>query len=978
MGASSSNPLEAAGPTREPKPIKIGVLHSLTGTMSISEISVKDATLLAVEEINAAGGVLGRPLEAVIEDGASDLQTFAQKAKQLLLEAQVAVVFGCWTSASRKAVLPAFEHSSGLLFYPVQYEGLEQCPNIFYTGAAPNQQIVPGVNYLLAQGKRKIFLLGSDYIFPRTANLIVKAQLAALGGELAGEVYLPLGSKEVDEAIAHILAVKPDAILNTLNGDSNVAFFQNWREAGLKPQDLPVMSVSVAEEEVRAIGPENIAGHLVVWNYFQTVDTPENRKFVKAYKARYGENRVTDDPIESAYFGVYLWKQAVEKAGSTDVVKVRAAAKNMEFAAPSGKVKIDAKTQHTWKTVRIGKVKSDGQIEEIWNSGAQVQPDPFLKAYPWAAALAQRQISLGTRASLIGLFVILVLITWMAVGVGWIGAVEMKNYLLAIEAASAPAGVPEAAMGVLVQQTLLVASRTQHWLLGALVLSSIAGIVGFVSVSAIIRNIGLVRKTAELMASGDLTARSPVVSNDAIGVLSSTLNTMAQQISSLLNGLEVRQRQLEERSGELEVAKNAAEAANRAKSTFLANMTHELRTPLNAIIGYSELLQEEAIELGEEEFVMDLASINMAGKQLLSIISDILDISKIEAGKMTLFLETFEVLNLIEQVVTTVQPMLGKNGNTLIVNCDRNIGTIYSDSSKLRQALLNLASNAAKFTDRGKITINVWKEEGEVLPIDNSEELPAVRSRCQNPSIVFQVTDTGIGMTEDQVSRLFGAFAQADDSTTRRYGGTGLGLTISRKFCQMMGGDITVESGFDCGSSFTIRLPVAVKSEKEVAPDREIAEIQVESSPSVELETNAAATEAKQKEVRSQPLDLPDAATVLVIDDDPDARDLITRCLSKQGFRVRSSASGQAGLQLASELRPDAITLDVMMPSMNGWAVLSALKADPDLADIPVIMLTFLDDKNQGLELGAAEYLEKPLDYKRFAALLSKYQRARD
>ncbi|MEG4283519.1 urea ABC transporter substrate-binding protein [Microcoleus sp. A006_D1] len=970
MGARSSNPLEAAGPTRSP--IEIGVLHSLTGTMSISEISVKDATLLAVEEINAAGGVLGRPLKAVIEDGASDLQTFAQKAKQLLLESQVKVVFGCWTSASRKAVLPAFEQSSGLLFYPVQYEGLEQCPNIFYTGAAPNQQIVPGVNYLLAQGKRKIFLLGSDYIFPRTANRIVKAQLAALGGELAGEVYLPLGSRDVDEAIAHIVAVKPDAILNTLNGDSNVAFFLRLREAGLKPEDLPVMSVSIAEEEVRAIGPSNIAGHLVVWNYFQTVDTAENRKFVKAYKARYGENRVTDDPIEAAYLGVYLWKQAVEKAGSTDMVKVRAAAKNIEFAAPSGKVKIDAQTQHTWKTVRIGKVRPDGQIEEIWNSGTPVQPDPFLKNYPWAAALAPRQISLGSRASLIGLFVILVLITWMAVGVGWMGSVEMQNYLLAIEAASA-AGAPESAMAVLVQQTLAVASRTQHLLLGALVLSSIAGIFACGSVSAIIRNLGLLRETAQLMASGDLTARSPVVSNDAIGVLSSALNTMAQQISSLLKGLEVRQRQLEERSGELEVAKNAAEAANRAKSTFLANMTHELRTPLNAIIGYSELLQEEAIELGEEEFVMDLASINMAGKQLLNIISDILDISKIEAGKMTLFLETFEVLNLVEQVVTTVQPLVGKNGNTLSVNCDPNIGTIYSDFSKLRQALLNLASNAAKFTDRGKITINVWKEEREVLPADNSEELSATPSRRENSAIVFQVIDTGIGMTDDQVSRLFGAFSQADDSTTRRYGGTGLGLTISRKFCQMMGGDITVESEFDCGSTFTIRLPLMVKSEKEVKGDRAITEISADTSSN--LDTSVVPIEVKKPvELRSQPLELPNAATVLVIDDDPDARDLITRCLSKQGFRVLSSASGEAGLLLAKELRPDAITLDVMMPSMDGWAVLSALKADRDLADIPVIMLTFLDDKNQGLELGAAEYLRKPLDYKRFADLLSKYQ----
>ena len=971
MGAKISHPLEAVGPTREP--IEIGVLHSLTGTMSISEISVKDATLLAVEEINAAGGVLGRPLKAVIEDGASDLQTFAQKAKQLLLESQVAVVFGCWTSASRKAVLPAFEISNGLLFYPVQYEGLEQCPNIFYTGAAPNQQIVPGVNYLLAQGKRKIFLLGSDYIFPRTANRIVKAQLAALGGELAGEVYLPLGSRDVDEAIAHILAVKPDAILNTLNGDSNVAFFLHLREAGLKPEDLPVMSVSVAEEEVRAIGPSNIAGHLVVWNYFQTVDTPENRKFVKAYQARYGENRVTDDPIEAAYLGVYLWKQAVEKAGSIDAVKVRAAAKNIELAAPSGMVKIDAQTQHTWKTVRIGKVRPDGQIDEIWNSGAPIQPDPFLKNYPWAAALAPRQISLGTRASLIVLFVILVLIAWMTAGVGWMAAVEMKNYVLAIQAASAAGGTPDVAIAGLVERTLLVASRTQNWLVGAFVLSAIAGIVGCVSVSAIIRNLGLLRKTAQQMASGDLTARSPVMSNDAIGVLSSTLNTMAQQISSLLKGLEVRQRQLEERSGELEVAKNAAEAANRAKSTFLANMTHELRTPLNAIIGYSELLQEEAQELGEEEFVMDLTSINMAGKQLLSIISDILDISKIEAGKMTLFLETFEVLNLVEQVVTTVQPLVGKNGNTLSVNCE-NIGTIYSDSTKLRQALLNLASNAAKFTDRGKITINVWQEAGEVLSVDNSEELLTAISQCEKPAmLVFQVIDTGIGMTDDQVSRLFGAFTQADDSTTRRYGGTGLGLTISRKFCQMMGGDITAESKFDCGSNFTIRLPLAVKREKQVEGDRAIAQIPADASSN--LDTIVVAIEVnKPIEVRSQPLELPDAATVLVIDDDPDARDLITRCLSKQGFRVLSSASGEAGLQLAKELLPDAITLDVMMPSMDGWAVLSALKADRDLANIPVIMLTFLDDTNQGLELGAAEYLRKPLDYKRFADLLSKYQ----
>ena len=965
MGARITNPLTAAAPARET--IKIGVLHSLTGTMSVSGISVKDATLLAVEEINASGGVLGHPLEAVIEDGASDLQTFAQKAKQLFLEERVSVVFGCWTSASRKAVLPVFENLNGLLFYPVQYEGLEQSRHIFYTGAAPNQQIVPGVDYLLAQSKRKIFLLGSDYIFPRTANQIVKAQLAAFSGVLAGEVYLPLGSREVDEAIAHILAVQPDAILNTLNGDSNVAFFQKLREAGVTADRLPVMSVSLAEEEVRAIGPENIAGHLVVWNYFQTVDTPENRKFVKAYKQKYGQDRVTDDPIEAAYLSVYLWKKAVEKAGSTEVAKVRKAAKNIEFTAPSGKVKIDAKTQHTWKTVRIGKVRLDGQIDEIWNSGKPVGPDPFLKGYPWAAAMVPRQISVGTRASLMGLFVILVLIAWMAVGVGWIGSVEMQNYVLAIKSASVVAGVPDEVMAVIVQQTLGVVSRTQRWLMGALVLSSIAGIVALVSVSSLIRKIGWLRKTASMIASGDLTARSPIVSNDAIGVLSSTLNTMAQQISSLLNGLEVRRQQLEERSRELEVAKDAAEAANRAKSTFLANMTHELRTPLNAILGYSELLQEEAQELGEEDFVMDLASINMAGKQLLSIISDILDISKIEAGKMTLFLETFQVSKLIEEVVTTVKPLAAKNGNSLSVNCDSNLGMMRGDATKVRQALLNLASNAAKFTARGKITISAWKEEEAVLSIGNSGDQLSIQSSLNQQSIVFQVTDTGIGMTEDQMLNLFGAFSQADDSTSRKYGGTGLGLIISKKFCQMMGGDITVESEFQSGSTFTIRLPIVVESEKEVTRDRES-----KNPPCLNSEIDAVEVESKQ-EVRSA-ISLEPNSTVLVIDDDPDARDLITRCLSKQGFLVHSSASGEGGLQLAKELRPDAITLDVMMPSMDGWTVLSALKADPDLADIPVIMMTFLNDKNQGWELGAAEYLRKPFDYKGFVALLNKYQ----
>jgi urea transport system substrate-binding protein len=379
----------AAAPAAAPSggTIKVGILHSLSGTMAISETSVRDATLLAIEEINAAGGVMKMKIEAVVEDGASDWPTFAEKSKKLISNDKVAVVFGCWTSASRKAVLPVFEQLKGLLFYPVQYEGLEASPNIFYTGATTNQQIVPAVDYLIEQGMKKQFLLGSDYVFPRTANDIIKAQLKAKGGELAGEEYTPLGHTDYATVITKLKAANPQVVFSTLNGDSNVAFFKQLKDAGINSDKMQTLSVSVAEEEVRGIGAENMLNHLAAWNYFQTTDTPANRKFVEAYKARYGANRVTDDPIEAGYFGVYLWSKAVEKAGSIEVDKVREAARNLEFEAPGGKVKVDDKNQHVWKTVRIGKVRADGQFDEVWNSGGPVKPDPYLDGYDWAKDL---------------------------------------------------------------------------------------------------------------------------------------------------------------------------------------------------------------------------------------------------------------------------------------------------------------------------------------------------------------------------------------------------------------------------------------------------------------------------------------------------------------------------------------------------------------------------------------------------------------
>ncbi|XVQ88433.1 urea ABC transporter substrate-binding protein [Microbispora siamensis] len=384
-GQSSTNDTGASSGGSDS--IKVGILHSLSGTMAISEVTVRDAELLAIDEINAAGGVLGKKLEPVVEDGASDWPTFAEKATKLIAQDKVATVFGGWTSASRKAMLPVFEKRKALLWYPVQYEGLESSPYIFYTGATTNQQIVPGLDYLKEKGKKKLFLVGSDYVFPRTANKIIKAYAAANGMEILGEEYTPLGHTEYSTLVNKIIEAKPDAVFNTLNGDSNVAFFKQLKSAGISADQMPVMSVSVAEEEVRGIGVDNVAGHLVAWNYYQTTDTPANERFVAAFKAKYGADKVTSDPMEAGYNAVYLWAEAVKKAGTTDVEAVKKAAGGVSLDRPEGKVTIDGDNQHVYKTARIGVVQPDGQIKEVWNSGEPIKPDPYLKTYSWAGGL---------------------------------------------------------------------------------------------------------------------------------------------------------------------------------------------------------------------------------------------------------------------------------------------------------------------------------------------------------------------------------------------------------------------------------------------------------------------------------------------------------------------------------------------------------------------------------------------------------------
>jgi urea transport system substrate-binding protein len=366
--------------TAASKSIKVGILHSLKGTMAISELSVVDAEKLAIEEINAGGGVLGRKIEAVIEDGYSDGPTFNEKAKKLIDRDKVVVVFGCWTSASRKAVLKTFETKQHMLWYPVQYEGQECSKNIFYTGAVPNQQIEPSVDWLLEKYKGKpFFLVGSDYIFPRTANAIIKARLAAKGAKVAGESYISLGNTNVTDIISQVKSAMPNGgiIYNSLNGSSNVSFFEKLHKAGMKFDQYPAMSVSIAEEEVLAIGAEYLNGHYAAWNYFQTVDTPNSQKFVAAFKKKYGAERVVNDPMEAAYIAVYLWKQAVEKAETADdLEKVRLAALGQTFDAPGGTVTME-NNHHLSKFVRIGQVGEDGLFKVVYETKTAVKPLPW-------------------------------------------------------------------------------------------------------------------------------------------------------------------------------------------------------------------------------------------------------------------------------------------------------------------------------------------------------------------------------------------------------------------------------------------------------------------------------------------------------------------------------------------------------------------------------------------------------------------------
>ncbi len=523
---------------------------------------------------------------------------------------------------------------------------------------------------------------------------------------------------------------------------------------------------------------------------------------------------------------------------------------------------------------------------------------------------------------------------------------------------SDPGEILPSKMGVLYLDYDLTGLRRQTYsdalkrsLESTIVLMVLCAAIWFFFEEVLTRRAARLVSASNLLSEGNLSVRAQLKGTDELATISRAFDQMASMIQGKTEDLESSQVDLQrakealadynhtleqkvaQRTAELaesiEEARRAeatAEEANQAKSDFLANMSHELRTPLNAIIGYSEMLHEEAEDLGVDDFVPDLNKIHTSGKHLLNLINDILDLSKIEAGRMEIYIESFSIQDLIQEVTTTIHPLIEKQGNFLNVNCAPSLPEMQADLTKVRQSLLNLLSNASKFTNKGNIYLDVSSL------IINGED-----------SILFQVRDTGIGMTSEQQSKLFQAFSQADASTTRKYGGTGLGLAITKEFCTMMGGEISVESTLRQGSVFKIRLPRQVKS-----PDAESETILVESAPTKPLKT------------------------ILVIDDDPAVQDMMHRFLSKQGFAVQTAGSGREGLTLARQTQPEAITLDVIMPDMDGWTVLAELKADKNLAEVPVILMTFADERRRGYALGASDYLPKPVDRQQLCQMLQR------
>jgi len=773
---------------------RVGILNSLSGAMSHSEQLVAKATQLAIAEINEQGGVLGRKILATIRDGESRAPTFAIRADELLHNDGIDIIFGCWTSSSRKALLPMLEKHNGLLFYPLQYEGLEENPHVIYTGSTLNQQVEPAIDWVMDQDWRNTAIIGSDYVYPRTANTLMHGILEKRGGTILKELYIPLEGANVEPAVKELLAAKPDVIFSTINGVANFDFFRFLAKHGPGSETLPVVSFSFSETEL-AQSPDAI-GHYACWDYFSTCVAPVNKTFLPRIREFVGNNCPVSSPMANAYTQVYLWKAMVEDVGSFEVDALR----KFQFVmvdGPCGAMEL-RQNHHVRKRAMIGQAQSNGDFEIVWQYPEMLNPEP------------------------------------------WFGV------------------------------DALLRGRIIHQALEAF----------------------------------------PTVVD---------LHSTMQREKDIQEALIVK---LNEKQKELEEALDAAQAADRAKSDFLAAMSHEIRTPMNGIIGMAQLLQDEPLSEGQTE---QLRIILSSGESLLTIINDILDFSKIKAGKIELEKVGFSFHDLLSETLQLLAPKASARGMEIELDIELDMPDVRKgDPTRIRQVLLNLVSNAIKFTEKGRILVRVRPTSA----IANG--------------VCLQVQDDGIGISSEAQKNIFQPFVQADSGTTRQYGGTGLGLVICKRLIELMGGELTFVSVLGEGTTFTANFPLAI------GQDIEVGDIDGQQKP---------------------PADLLIGKRVLLVDDNEINLRVAEGMLTRLGMKPFVASRYQVAKRIMEEngdqknLGFDCMIFDAMMPKLDGWGLAEWVRKLPNGKDVPIIMASSAIGINQhpSQHLFEKTVLAKPL-----------------
>jgi urea ABC transporter urea binding protein len=936
--------------------------------MAISEAPLIDAELMAIAEINQTGGVLGQLIDPVIEDGASNPAEFERKARKLIQGDRVATVFGCWTSASRKAVKPVVEELNALLWYPLQYEGLECSKNIFYTGSCPNQQVEPAVTWLLQNKGTRFYLLGSDYVFPRTAHKLIKAQLKQCRSEgeeglVVGEEYVPIGAEDFTEAIARIEQAKPDVVFNTLNGDSNLVFYRQYKNAGITANQLPIMAVSIAEAELQRMG-DAASGHYASWTYFQSLDTPNNRKFVQNFQCRYGSDRVTSDPIEAAYTQVYLWKQAVEQAQSFEVEQVRVAAYERTFEAPGGLVRIEP-NHHIWKDCKIGQILPTGQFKIVYSSENLIKPLPWL-------GVEEANIS---RAA-----VVMDMLAEIPQEIQYSWQLEQKSHELEATTTQLHREIAERQRAEEVLRKSEVKYRdlveTANCIImrwdtqGRITFLNDYGqrFFGYDQKQILGCNItGTIVPETETSGRDLRSLMEDICKNPDRYVLNENENIRSngervwvcwtnkpildeegQLIEILSVGSDATERKRSEAA--LQQAKEAAEVANRSKSEFLSKMSHELRTPLNAILGFTQVLTRDT-SLNQEQ-LEQLEIINRSGEHLLTLINDVLEMSKIEAGRISLNETSFDLYRLLDSLEEMLQLKAESKGLQLVFDCAPDVPQyVQADEGKLRQILINLLGNAIKFTQEGGVTLRVRMAKGELGRENWEENHLTPNSLLPSPySLFFEVEDTGFGIAPQELDTLFEPFVQSE-SGRKSQEGTGLGLPISQQFVRLMGGDITVSSILGQGTVFRFDVPIRLA---------EAADVQMR--------------QAKQRVIGLEPGQ--PMYRILIVEDRWENRQLLVKLLSPLGFEVREAANGQEGVALWKSWEPHLIWMDMRMPVMDGYEATKQIKAQLKGQATVIIALTasaLEEERSIVLSAGCDDFVRKPFQASALFEKIAQY-----